>query len=266
MVPRTKHMVVVAGTLLGVVGSFVVAIGLLHVAPHITTEGTPALVISSVPTDDGDDVTVTVLTDTTREDMRKKMVRTLTRYAAEHKDDVPEEVAVDAPAAVSEKDRVIVDSTGTMAPVKLCDTSREVTLPVSWGPIRIEVAEGARVVRTQSGEVPSLLQLPLEPTFNEEPSCLPSSMIGILLDGTVVVPNVPQSDHFEGLAGYAIDGFPLFSSREDGRILTSADLDECHGHMHEIVVEGVVRSVYHYHLTSDAPYSLSCLRGTPVPI
>jgi hypothetical protein len=66
------------------------------------------------------------------------------------------------------------------------------------------------------------------------------------------------------LVGYALDGFGIFGIYgENGRELHSADLDECHGHTHVILWDGKPRLMYHYHLTSDFPYSVGCLRGTP---
>jgi hypothetical protein len=66
------------------------------------------------------------------------------------------------------------------------------------------------------------------------------------------------------LVGYALDGFGIFSPYDaQGRELTSADLDECHGITSEIPWEGSTVSMYHYVFTRDAPYSIACFRGTP---
>jgi hypothetical protein len=71
----------------------------------------------------------------------------------------------------------------------------------------------------------------------------------------------PAAEHSE-LLGYAIDGFGLYGLRgEGGTTLVTNDLDDCHGHTHEIDWDGVPRSLYHYHMTPDYPYTLGCLRG-----
>ena len=65
------------------------------------------------------------------------------------------------------------------------------------------------------------------------------------------------------LVGYALDGFGIFGPRgEDGKELTDADLDECHGHTHTIEWDGKQVSMYHYHATTEYPYVVGCYRGT----
>jgi hypothetical protein len=64
------------------------------------------------------------------------------------------------------------------------------------------------------------------------------------------------------LVGYALDGFGIFGHKgEAGARLTSADLDECHGHTHEIDWDGKRVVMYHYHATWDFPYTVGCFRG-----
>jgi len=78
---------------------------------------------------------------------------------------------------------------------------------------------------------------------------------------TCVPDKVDASGHSE-LVGYALDGFGIYGRRgEGGKILTSADLDECHGHTHEILWDGKKVVMYHYHATWDFPYTVGCLRG-----
>ena len=65
------------------------------------------------------------------------------------------------------------------------------------------------------------------------------------------------------LLGYAFDGFGIFGLYgEDGKELTNADLDECHGHTHVIEWDGQQVEMYHYHMTNQFPYSVGCYRGT----
>ncbi len=73
--------------------------------------------------------------------------------------------------------------------------------------------------------------------------------------------------HEEGhsaLMGYMLDGFGIYGPHgEDGELLSSEDLDECHGHTHEILWDGQMIEMYHYHWTYDFPYNIGCYRGTP---
>ncbi len=68
------------------------------------------------------------------------------------------------------------------------------------------------------------------------------------------------------LVGYAFDGFGIYGPVENGKTLTNADLDECHGHTSEIVWDGVAQQMYHYHATAEYPYTVGCFKGTPVNV
>lgn len=69
------------------------------------------------------------------------------------------------------------------------------------------------------------------------------------------------------LAGYAADGFGIYGNLGvNGVALTNADLDECHGHVHAVDINGVSTIQYHYHKTQEFPYALGCYRGTPVSV
>ena len=64
--------------------------------------------------------------------------------------------------------------------------------------------------------------------------------------------------------GYALDGYPITGPMvAPGRYLTTANLDECHGITSEIIEDGAKKITYHYVMTQDFPYSVSCFRGTP---
>ena len=77
-----------------------------------------------------------------------------------------------------------------------------------------------------------------------------------------------ESAHVNGhseMFGYALDGFGIYGRYgENGKELTDADLDECHGHTHEIMWDGKPVVMYHYHATREYPYTLGCFKGTPV--
>jgi hypothetical protein len=65
--------------------------------------------------------------------------------------------------------------------------------------------------------------------------------------------------------GWALDGFPITGPTVSaGNVLTTADLDECHGLISDVLVDGEVVTTYHYVMTQDFPYSVSCFRATPM--
>lgn len=145
------------------------------------------------------------------------------------------------------------------------------------------------------------LELPRVPAQATQPSCLPVGPIGFLLSGGALFnaldargndalaheiqdrchghPEDTGSYHYHSpspcidaghkdqhspLAGYVLDGFGIFGARgEGGKPLTNADLDECHGHTHEIDWDGARVTLYHYHATAEYPYTIGCFRGTP---
>lgn len=67
------------------------------------------------------------------------------------------------------------------------------------------------------------------------------------------------------IIGYALDGFPITGPKVgDKNILTTSDLDVCHGLISELTIEGKKVNTYHYVMTQDFPYSVSCFRATAV--
>lgn len=66
------------------------------------------------------------------------------------------------------------------------------------------------------------------------------------------------------LVGYAFDGFGIYGSVENGKKITNANLDECHGHTHKITWDGKAKKMYHYHATDEFPYTVSCFKGKSV--
>ena len=71
----------------------------------------------------------------------------------------------------------------------------------------------------------------------------------------------PGADGNSPLIGYAIDGFGIYGPYENGRQLTTADLDACHGKTSVIDWDGRKEKMYHYVATADFPYTVGCLRG-----
>lgn len=65
--------------------------------------------------------------------------------------------------------------------------------------------------------------------------------------------------------GYALDGFPITGPKvKEGSILTTADLDECHGITNQITLDSKKVTQYHYVMTQDFPYSVSCFRSAAI--
>lgn len=65
--------------------------------------------------------------------------------------------------------------------------------------------------------------------------------------------------------GFALDGFPITGPRlAKDNILTTGDLDECHGIVSQINLDNKKVTTYHYVMTQDFPYSVSCFRATPI--
>ena len=74
----------------------------------------------------------------------------------------------------------------------------------------------------------------------------------------------PHESGHSVLMGYMLDGFGIYGPYgEDGKLLWSKDLDECHGHTHPILWDGMMVNLYHYHWTYDFPYNIGCFKGTP---
>jgi hypothetical protein len=65
--------------------------------------------------------------------------------------------------------------------------------------------------------------------------------------------------------GFALDGFPITGPKVSAKnILTTSDLDECHGITSEITLDGKKTKMYHYVMTQDFPYSASCFRAKAI--
>jgi hypothetical protein len=145
-------------------------------------------------------------------------------------------------------------------------------------------------IKTQSLSI----TLPMNPSEAASPSCV-GGEVGIAVSGIPIFngfdaggrdavaheiqdacgghPQVSGLYHYHGpstcvatgdseLFGYAFDGFGIFSNIEKGVSLSNDDLDECHGHRHEIAWDGAKKTMYHYHLTKEFPYTVGCFRGT----
>jgi hypothetical protein len=67
------------------------------------------------------------------------------------------------------------------------------------------------------------------------------------------------------LLGYALDGFGIYGPLDaKGKVITNAQLDECHGRVAKVNFNGKMQNIYHYVLNNEYPYSIGCLKGTPL--
>jgi hypothetical protein len=75
---------------------------------------------------------------------------------------------------------------------------------------------------------------------------------------------IPDSCLYKGeedeFIGVALDGYPIYGPNvsDSDHILTSADLDECHGR--------VINGTYRYHATSTWPYFMGCIKGVVMQV
>ncbi|MEX1006799.1 MAG: YHYH protein [Acidimicrobiia bacterium] len=141
--------------------------------------------------------------------------------------------------------------------------------------------------------------LDANPTVQSAPSCV-SGEVGVMTTGVALFdafdaggrdagawevqdgcdghPQMSHEYHYHTLSkciqdasvhtviGFALDGFPITGPKvAEHNILTTKDLDECHGITSEIQLDGKTVTTYHYVMTQDFPYSASCFRGTAVP-
>ena len=140
-------------------------------------------------------------------------------------------------------------------------------------------------------------ELPAQPDLLDEPSCMGGES-GVMTTGVALFnafdagnrdagawevqdgcdghPEVTSEYHYHTLSsciddvsvatviGWALDGFPITGPTvSEGNVLTTADLDECHGITSTVSIDGQQVETYHYVMTQDFPYSVSCFRGEP---
>ncbi len=147
------------------------------------------------------------------------------------------------------------------------------------------------------------ISLTANPTAAASPSCVGMGMIGIMTNGVPIFNGFdaggrdaaanevqdscqghPQQDgqyHYHSgssclndtivngtssLLGYALDGFGIYGSYDNGKKLSSADLDVCHGTTSMVMWDGKLVSMYHYVITDDFPYTIACFKGTPITV
>ena len=135
-----------------------------------------------------------------------------------------------------------------------------------------------------------------DPQMDDEPHCV-GGQIGVMTTGVELFdafdaklrdagvwevqdgcqghPEITGAYHYHSLSsciteatvdpviGFALDGFPITGPKVgEGNVLTTDDLDVCHGLTSELTIDGKKVTTYHYVMTQDFPYSASCFRGT----
>lgn len=142
--------------------------------------------------------------------------------------------------------------------------------------------------------------LPASPSYSDTPNCM-GGEAGIMLTGVALFngfdaqyrdaaayevqdscnghPEKTGEYHYHSLSscitdvgettviGYGLDGFPITGPKvSDGKYLVTDNLDECHGITSPIILDGKEVTMYHYVMTQDFPYSISCFRGKPISL
>lgn len=143
-----------------------------------------------------------------------------------------------------------------------------------------------------------LYRLPVKPEIAATPFCTTRGAVGIMTNGVMLFnalddagldaaaheiqdscdghPQGTDAYHYHNLSsciedksarqviGYALDGFGITGPKKnDGTYYSTEDLDECHGTTSSIIWDGEEQTMYHYVMTADYPYSISCFKGTP---
>jgi hypothetical protein len=144
------------------------------------------------------------------------------------------------------------------------------------------------------------LTLPVSPAVSDSPNCM-GGEVGVMSNGVPLFnafdeqmrdaaaheiqdscnghPQEAGEYHYHSLSrcfknikestvlGFALDGFPITGPvQANGKYLTTEALDACHGMTSKILLDGKEVSTYHYVMTEDFPYSVSCFKGKPVSL
>jgi hypothetical protein len=123
--------------------------------------------------------------------------------------------------------------------------TEETILVATASTTETDAAEVPEVVRTE------LVALPVNPISLPTASCIPSDVIGMTPNGTLLFNNdarIWQNVGPETLIGYARDGYPIYG-RYDGAV------DACGGYQSG--------NGYRYSIAADRPYIVGCFTATP---
>lgn len=202
---------------------------------------------------------------------RTERLEEMRRKIAEHTDPIVTTPDPFVEPAVSQEPSMVSAVTAaepeTTAELLLCPGYAPYT--GVWSPqgISVEMVEGARVYyRTSEPTAVSrpgatstppevvrtvVLQLPLSPSITALPGCVPSDVVGIAQDGSLIRNGEIGLYSVFGagtLIGYALDGFPIYG-------VSAATTDMCGGIMEA--------GQYRYYLSDDRDTVLNCFSATP---
>lgn len=118
--------------------------------------------------------------------------------------------------------------------------------PTPLGPIGVAI-NGVAIYNQYAGpNQPLTSEINSFDQYNGHPD--PSATYHYHVEPLYITLNLTKS----ALIGFLLDGFPVYGPLENGKTLTSSDLDVYHGHTAATV--DYPNGIYHYHITADAPY------------
>ncbi len=186
------------------------------------------------------------------------------------------ETAVVATSTETNGDQDVATSVEGNAGIVSCGSSDDSFEVMSQWPrsdVRIEIKAGMRlIVHTEEKEAPilfatstvsssvqvkkeqvvtTLLQIEMYPRVQSNPTCVPSTIIGVTSLGALLSnsdASFYKNTNSNVLIGYARDGFPVYG-------LFEGAVDACGGYVHP---EG-----YRYTIGKDRNYVLGCFVGIP---
>jgi len=95
--------------------------------------------------------------------------------------------------------------------------------------------------------------MPLSPTRRQDSQCLPSEIIGVTTEGSLMFNSdaiLYHTRNQDELLGYARDGFPIYGNYK-------GETDECGGYNHAIG--------YRYTISDNRNYTIGCFGAQPMP-
>lgn len=257
---RTRDFILVFVTVV----FLVLAIGTAWLSPESSSEISTALEFN----------------DTTSTDFTAEMYVPVELFRAERIAQMRQKIAasdavIKAADAESEPEEELdtVTDASNLAVLQQCSNYQEYTGTWPVQGLQIEVAEGARLVYTESAatllpdpaststiaqlpivERTILLQLAVNPFIVSNPTCIPGDVVGVAQDGSLIRNNEASlygvfSD--QTLIGYALDGHPIYG-------VSNRELDECGG--------AVFTGSYGYYLSDDRDAILNCYVSSPATI
>ncbi len=263
---RTKYLAVVFAFLIVALVVFLLYLGKGSVESAFSAApGGRALVIDAIGENDA--LTVVVEKDTTREDTRASIIAQLKDFTPPTEEEVVIESEPEIPPTPEEEPAIQEEEVVRTGPIFCESTDGYVPGLRTWDGMTALVGEGVRLVRSleerEDASPLHFFQVAPIPSITGSEGCLPLGMIGVAQNGTLIQAGSPFVAQPEGLVGYALDGFGIFGMYEGGAFVTEESLDACHGHIHAIMWDESLLSMYHYHVTESSPYTLGCFRGAP---